>query len=203
MSQRLIDDALQNRIEPLLPKPPRRRWKTMGRPRVPDRAALTGILFVLRSGLPWQMLPKEMGYGSGRTARVASPRDPHPTRQAPHAPWQWARSHAVGRGTHVGLAPSVSPPQYARRTSALYSRGVPHVVTVVDENSRQLRSAWWHFQFFELTTADFVSLSGVVDAMTARLADWVLVCSNCHRAIHRKRLWLGVDAIRYRVRPTA
>src|SRR5258706_5313471 len=67
MSQRLIDDALWSRIEPLLPKPPRRRWKSMGRPRVPDRAALTGILFGLRSGLPWQMLPKEMGCGSGST----------------------------------------------------------------------------------------------------------------------------------------
>ena len=67
MSQRLIDDALWSRIEPLLPKPPRRRWKAMGRPRVPDRAALTGILFVLRSGIPWQMLPKEMGCGSGST----------------------------------------------------------------------------------------------------------------------------------------
>ncbi len=67
MSQRLIDDALWARIEPLLPKPPRRRWKHMGRPRVPDRAALTGIVFVLRSGLPWQMLPKEMGCGSGST----------------------------------------------------------------------------------------------------------------------------------------
>ena len=67
MSQRLIDDALWSRIEPLLPKPPRRRWKAMGRPRVPDRAVLTGILFVLRSGIPWQMLPKEMGCGSGST----------------------------------------------------------------------------------------------------------------------------------------
>src|SRR5437667_12818212 len=67
MSQRLIDDALWRRIEPLLPKPPRRRWKSMGRPRVPDRAALTGILFLLRSGIPWQMLPKELGCGSGMT----------------------------------------------------------------------------------------------------------------------------------------
>src|SRR5258708_13308334 len=67
MPQRLIADALWSGIEPLLPKPPRRRWKTMGRPRVPDRAALTGILFVLRSGLPWQMLPREMGCGSGST----------------------------------------------------------------------------------------------------------------------------------------
>src|SRR5215813_9189730 len=67
MSMRLIDDALWARIEPLLPKPPRRRFKHMGRPRVSDRAALTGILFVLRSGIPWQMLPKEMGCGSGST----------------------------------------------------------------------------------------------------------------------------------------
>ena len=87
MSQRLIDDALWSRIEPLLPKPPRRRWKTMGRPRVPDRAALTGILFVLRSGLPWQMLPKEMGCGSGSTGWRRLVR------------WQragvWRRLHAV------------------------------------------------------------------------------------------------------------
>jgi transposase len=67
MAKRLIDDALWVRIERLLPKPPRRRFKNMGRPRVSDRAALTGILFVLRTGIPWQMLPKEMGCGSGST----------------------------------------------------------------------------------------------------------------------------------------
>ena len=38
-----------------------------GRPRVSDRAALTGILFVLRSGIAWEMLPLEMGCGSGVT----------------------------------------------------------------------------------------------------------------------------------------
>ena len=38
-----------------------------GRPRIPDRAALTGILFVLKTGLPWEYLPQEMGCGSGMT----------------------------------------------------------------------------------------------------------------------------------------
>jgi transposase len=66
MAKQLVDDALWEVIKPLLPPPPK-RTSTRGRPRLSDRAALTGILFVLRSGLPWEMLPKEMGCGSGMT----------------------------------------------------------------------------------------------------------------------------------------
>ncbi|HET7056198.1 MAG TPA: IS5 family transposase [Thermomicrobiales bacterium] len=65
MSKLLLPDELWAIIEPLLPsEPPKPRG---GRPRVPDRAALTGILFVLRSGIPWELLPPEMGCGSGVT----------------------------------------------------------------------------------------------------------------------------------------
>jgi transposase len=65
MSKPLIPDALWAVLEPLIPpEPPKPKG---GRPRVPDRAALTGILFVLRSGIPWEMLPREMGCGSGMT----------------------------------------------------------------------------------------------------------------------------------------
>lgn len=67
MAQPLLDDALWACLEPLLPKPRRRARRRGGRPRVSERAALTGILFVLRGGLPWQMLPREMGCGSGST----------------------------------------------------------------------------------------------------------------------------------------
>lgn len=61
----LVSDALWASVEPLVPK--RRVSKQGGRPRVPDRAVLTGILFVLRSGIPWELLPQEMGCGSGVT----------------------------------------------------------------------------------------------------------------------------------------
>ena len=64
MAKPLLDDALWELIEPNLPR--RSRQKT-GRPRVPDRAALTGIIFVLISSCPWEYLPKEMGCGSGMT----------------------------------------------------------------------------------------------------------------------------------------
>ena len=65
MAKSLVSDELWAVIEPLLPpQPPRPKG---GRPRIPDRAALTGILFVLKTGTPWEMLPPEMGCGSGMT----------------------------------------------------------------------------------------------------------------------------------------
>jgi len=68
MAKQLVDDELWEVIKPLLPPPPKRTSRR-GRPRLSDRAALTGILFVLRSGVPWEMLPQEMGCGSGMTCR--------------------------------------------------------------------------------------------------------------------------------------
>ncbi len=61
----LVSDELWAMIEPLLPT--RRVHRKGGRPWIDDRAVLTGILFVLRSGIPWRMLPREMGCGSGVT----------------------------------------------------------------------------------------------------------------------------------------
>jgi transposase len=61
----LVSDDLWEAIEPLLPKePPKPKG---GRPRLPDRAVLAGIIFVLRTGCPWRLLPKELGCGSGTT----------------------------------------------------------------------------------------------------------------------------------------
>lgn len=62
----LVSDELWNEIEPLLPPLPPPSPKG-GRPPVEHRAALTGIVFVLKTGIPWQDLPIEMGCGSGST----------------------------------------------------------------------------------------------------------------------------------------
>jgi transposase len=63
MATPLLPDALWNLIGPLLPTPPSK--PKGGRPRLSDRACLKGVLFVLRSGIPWRMLPREMSCGSG------------------------------------------------------------------------------------------------------------------------------------------
>lgn len=65
MAKPLLPDALWERIKRLLPK--ERPKPKGGRPRISDRAALTGILFVLKTGTPWEYLPQEMGCGSGMT----------------------------------------------------------------------------------------------------------------------------------------
>jgi transposase len=64
MARKLLPDDLWAIIEPLLPPPPPPSPKG-GRPRLGDRQALTGILFVLRTGLPWEDLPAELGCGCG------------------------------------------------------------------------------------------------------------------------------------------
>jgi transposase len=87
MPQALVDDALWALVEPLLPKRRRRNRRYAGRKPIPDRAVLTGILFVLRSAVPGNMLPREMGCGSGTTCWRRLVR------------WQragvWKRLHAV------------------------------------------------------------------------------------------------------------
>src|SRR5438477_13211160 len=66
MAKPLLDNGLWKIIEPLLPKHKRRKHHP-GRKPLDDRKALTGILFVLKTGIPWEDLPAEMGCGSGMT----------------------------------------------------------------------------------------------------------------------------------------
>jgi transposase len=65
MAKPILDDGLWQIIEPLLPPPKRRRRRNPGRKPLENRAVLTGILFVLKTGMAWEDLPQEMGCGSG------------------------------------------------------------------------------------------------------------------------------------------
>lgn len=87
MMKPLVTDELWERVEPLLPPPKPRRFHSPGRKPLPPRCVLTGILFVLKTGIAWDDLPAELGCGCGKTCRRQL-RD-----------WQragvWARLHAL------------------------------------------------------------------------------------------------------------
>ena len=67
MAKPILDESLWILIEPVLPPPKPRRKKYPGRKPISNRQALTGILFVLKTGIPWEYLPQELGCGSGMT----------------------------------------------------------------------------------------------------------------------------------------
>lgn len=62
-----VSDQLWERIAPLLPER-KRRYRYPGRKAVDDRLVLQGILFVLHTGIGWEHLPQELGFGCGMTA---------------------------------------------------------------------------------------------------------------------------------------
>lgn len=67
MAKPLVSDELWEHLSPCIPPPKPRPWGHPGRKRIADRKVLTGIVFVLKTGIPWEDLPQEMGCGSGMT----------------------------------------------------------------------------------------------------------------------------------------
>ena len=114
MSNPLVSDALWEKGAPLLPVPKPGRFRFPGRKRIDDRKALTGILFVLKSGIPWDQLPQEMGWGSGMTCWRRL--------KAWHDAGVWERLHHLllsklraADGLAGGLVPAWTAPACGRR----------------------------------------------------------------------------------------
>jgi transposase len=129
----ILDDDLWALIEPLLPPPRPRRFRFPGRKPVGQREALTGILFVLISGIAWEMLPRELGCGSGMTCwrrlrdwteagvwpevhRILLSR----LREADKVDWSRAVIDSASvRAVFGGARPGRTPPTAARRAASI------------------------------------------------------------------------------------
>lgn len=122
----IVPDSLWERIEPLLPKVERRKRHT-GRKRLDDRKVLCGILFVLHTGIRWEFLPQELGFGSGMTCwrRLAEwhqagvwERLHRLLLEELHAAGQLDWSRAVIDSSHVRALKGGPKPGRARSTAA-------------------------------------------------------------------------------------
>jgi len=84
MAKPLLSDELWEIIAPLLPPQPPQSQRRDGPPR-DDRKALTGILFILKTGIPWEDLSCEMNCGCGMTC--------------------WRRLRELAEGRHLAEGP--------------------------------------------------------------------------------------------------
>ena len=136
MGRLLVEDALWEQVQPLLPVPKPRRPRNAGRKPLDDRAALTGILFILKTRLPWNDLPREMGCGSGSACwlrlrewhRLGVWTALHPVLlaglyYARRIDWNRAATEATGRKVPPGESVMNVPPPKNRREAG--KRGAP------------------------------------------------------------------------------
>jgi transposase len=152
MAKPLVSDALWQRIEPLLPSPKPRRFRFPGRKPLDYRKILTGIVFVLKTGIDWGDLPAELGWGCGKTCKNCL------------KAWQeagiWARLHlilleelqeadkidwsrgavdstksrALGGGDDTGRNPTDRGKLGTKHNVMTDAQGIPLVVTVTGAN---------------------------------------------------------------------
>jgi transposase len=152
MAQPLLSDALWQRIEPLLPPVKPRRFRFPGRKPLTHRQALTGILFVLRTGIRWNDLPCEMGCGSGSACRKRLQAwqglgvwdELHrlllrELREADRIDWSRAAvdssfARALGGGEETGPNPTDRGKKGSKQHAVVDGQGIPLAATVTAAN---------------------------------------------------------------------
>lgn len=157
MSQPLVSDALWERIEPLLPPPKPRRFRYPGRQPINPRKALTGIIFVLKTGIPWEDLPQEMGCGCGMTCwnylhdwqRAGVWKRLHQVllaelQEADKIDWSRAvvdstHARALGGGEKTGPNPTDRRKLGTKHHLATDGQGIPLAVTITGSNVHDVK----------------------------------------------------------------
>ncbi len=156
MAQPLLTDALWERIAPLLPPPRPRRTRYPGRKPLTNRQALTGILFVLKTGLAWNDLPAELRCGSGSRClrrlkewhRLGVWRRLHELLLAElngADKIDWSRAavdsasvRALGGGEKTGKNPTDRGKPGSKHHAVVDGRGVPLAATVTGANAHDV-----------------------------------------------------------------
>ena len=157
MAQPLVSDALWERIKPLLPAPKHRRFRFPGRKPLDPRCALTGIIFVLKTGIPWEQLPQEMGCGCGMSCwnylhawqQAGIWKRLHEVllaelQEADRIDWSRAvvdstHARALGGGEKTGPNPTDRRKPGTKHHLVTDASGIPLAVTITGSNVHDLR----------------------------------------------------------------
>jgi transposase len=128
----VVSDGLWERVEPLLPRKPR-RFRYPGRKPLDDRQVLSGILFVLHTGIAWEHLPQELGFGCGMTCwrRLRAWQEAgvwqrlHELLLAElHAAGELDWSRAIADASHIQAKKGATRPVPARSTGVVPARSI-------------------------------------------------------------------------------
>jgi transposase len=157
MAQPLVSDALWERIEPLLSPSQPRRFRFPGRKPMDPRKVLTGIIFVLKTGIPWEELPQEMGCGCGMTCwnylqawqRAGVWQRLHEVllaelQQADRIDWSRAavdsaHARALGGGEKTGQNPTDRRKLGTKHHLVTDAQGIPLAVTITGSNVHDVK----------------------------------------------------------------
>src|SRR5438132_7896102 len=159
MAHPLVSDALWARMEPLFPPPKPRRFRFPGRKPKDRRKVLTGIIFVLKTGIPWEELPQEMGCGCGMTCltylkawqRAGVWQRLHEIllaelQEADRIDWSRAaidssQTRALGGGENTGKHPTDRGKLGTKHHILVSGQGVPLVATATGSNVADVTEA--------------------------------------------------------------
>lgn len=154
----LLPDEVWQQIRSEFPK--QRPSSKGGRPPVTHRQAVTGIIFVLKTGLPWNMLPRELGCGSGVTCwrrfhqwtqsglwerirlRVLRRLGRQGSLDTTRVVIDSASVRAVAGGAHTGPNPTDRAKKGCKRHIITDANGLPLVVRIGPANERDDRRAF-------------------------------------------------------------
>jgi transposase len=133
---KLLPDELWTIIEPLLPPLPPPNPKG-GRPPLSHRQALTGILFVLKTGLPWEDLPAELNCGSGMSCWRR--------RRDWQADGTWAKVHAalLERLHHAGKLDWSKCAIDGSSVRAVFGGATPGRTPLIGAKTARNTTCWW------------------------------------------------------------
>jgi transposase len=157
MAKPLVSDALWARVAPLIPLPKPRRFRFPGRKPIAPRRILSGIVFVLRTGIDWEELPAELGWGCGKTCKkyleawqAAGIWDRLHTallselREADAIDWSRAaadsaKARALGGGDDTGPNPTDRGKPGTKYHTLTDAQGIPLAVNVTGANVPDVR----------------------------------------------------------------